>query len=204
MKFLLLVGGGGHCHACIDVIESTGLYRIYGVVQPEATPDMVLGYPVVGCDEDLPRLVKEFKSALVTVGQIKDSTIRVRLFDLLKQLKADLPSIISTRAYCSKYSALGEGSIVMHGSIVNAGARIGNNCIVNSQALVEHDVIIDDHCHLSTGARLNGNVSVGKGSFIGSGAVIKEGIKLGENVVVGAGMIVLRDVPSGTVVSNGR
>ena len=85
------------------------------------------------------------------MGQIKGPQIRVRLFDLLKQLGAELPVIISPRAYCSKHTVLGEGLIVMHGATVNASVRIGNNCIINSQALVEHDVQIDDHCHISTG-----------------------------------------------------
>ena len=33
MKSLLLIGGGGHCHSCIDVIEASGIYKIKGLVQ---------------------------------------------------------------------------------------------------------------------------------------------------------------------------
>jgi sugar O-acyltransferase (sialic acid O-acetyltransferase NeuD family) len=202
MSDLLLIGGGGHCHSCIDVIEATEIYRIAGVVQPKASSELVLGYPVIGSDDDLPQLLKGTKSALITVGQIKTPETRVRLFDLLKQLGAELPVVISPKAYCSKHSVIGEGSIIMHGAIVNADARIGKNCIVNSQALVEHEVEIGDHCHISTGARVNGNATLGKGSFIGSGAVIKECVSIGENVIIGAGQVVLRDVPSGTVVKH--
>ena len=204
MKSLLLVGGGGHCHSCIDVIETTGIYQIKGVVQPKLSSELILGYPIIGSDEDLPKLLEDVKSALITVGQIKDSEIRIRLFDILRQLGAELPVIISPRAYCSKHAVLGEGLIVMHGAIINASACIGNNCIVNSQALVEHDVAIHDHCHISTGARVNGNVTIGKGSFVGSGAVVKEGIKVGENVIIGAGQVVIQDVPNGTVLKHGE
>ncbi len=28
MKEIILIGGGGHCKACIDVIEQTGFYNI--------------------------------------------------------------------------------------------------------------------------------------------------------------------------------
>ncbi len=202
MKSLLLIGGGGHCHSCIDVIEATEIYQIKGLVQPKLSSELILGYPIIGSDDDLPKLLKDVKSALITVGQIKNSEIRIRLFDLLKQLGAELPVIISPRAYCSKHAVLGEGLIVMHGAIINASACIGNNCIVNSQALVEHDVEIDDHCHISTGARVNGNVTIGKGSFIGSGAIVREGIKVGENVIIGAGQVVTQDVPNGTMVKH--
>ena len=204
MKSILLVGGGGHCHSCIDVIEAIGSYQIQGVVQPKVSAELILGYPIIGTDDDLPLLLKKTKSALITLGQIKTSETRIRFFDLLKQLGAELPAIISPRAYCSKHAVVGEGSIVMHHAIVNAGARVGNNCIVNSQALVEHDVEIDDHCHISTGARINGNVSIGKGSFIGSGVIIKESINVGANVLIGAGQVIFQDVPDGTVVRHGK
>ena len=200
MKSLLLVGGGGHCHSCIDVIEAAEIYQIKGVVQPKMSSELILGYPVIGSDDDLPELLKSTKSALITVGHIKNPEIRIRLFDLLKQFGAKLPVIISSTAYCSKNAVVGQGSIIKHGAIVNAGARIGDNCIVNSQALVEHDVEIDDHCHISTGARVNGKVRIGKGSFVGSGAIIREGIRVGENAVIGAGQVVLRNVANGMVV----
>lgn len=204
VKSLLLVGGGGHCHSCIDVIEVANIYRIEGVVQPKVSSDLVMGYPVIGSDENLPQLLKRSKSALITVGQIKTPETRIRLFSLLKKLDAELPIVVSPKAYCSKHCVIGEGSIIMHGAFVNAGARIGNNCIVNSQALVEHGVKIHDHCHISTGARINGNVDIGKGSFIGSGVIVREGVSVGEKVIIGSGQLVMRDIPSGTVMKHVR
>ena len=200
MNSLLLVGGGGHCHACIDVIEATNLYEIKGVVQPKAASEHVLGYPVIGSDDDLPQLLKNSKLALIVVGQIESPQARIRLFDLLKQLGAELAVVVSPKAHVSRHSFIGEGSIIMHGAIVNAGARVGNNCIVNSQALLEHHVDVHDHCHISTGALLNGNVTIGSGSFVGSGAVIKQGVRVGKNVIIGAGQVVLCDVPNNAMV----
>lgn len=201
MSDLLLIGGGGHCRSCIDVIEVEGQYRIRGIVQPLSDKtDGILGYPVVGSDEDLPSLLRQTPQALVTVGQIRSPEIRIRLFELLKQSGGKLPRIVSPFAYCSRYAKMDEGTIVMHGAIVNAGASIGTNCIINSQALIEHDAIVADHCHISTGARVNGGVTIGKGSFIGSGVILKEGIVIGENVIISAGQVILRDVSSGAVV----
>lgn len=204
MKPLLLVGGGGHCKACVDVIESTKNFDIKGVVEASTSSGVLLGYSVIGSDDDLPLLLKTSRLALVTVGQTKSPAIRIRLFNLLRDLGAELATVVSSKAYFSKYSSIGEGSIVMHGAVVNAGVRVGRNCIVNSQALLEHDVKVDDHCHISTGALLNGNVTVGRGSFIGSGAIIREGVRLGDNVIVGAGQVVLGDVSDGTVLRNER
>ena len=112
------------------------------------------GYPVIGTDQDIERLLPTSRAAHVTVGQIGDATPRLRLFRLLKSAGAILPAICASTAYVSARAHVGEGSIVMHGSIVNAGARIGINTIVNSGALVEHGAVVGDHCHVSTGVRL--------------------------------------------------
>ena len=170
------------------------------MVQPTPSLGLVLGYPIVGSDYDLPRLLKATSLALVTVGQLTSPSPRIRLFDMVNKLGAELPIIISPKAHCSTHAAVGRGSIIMHGAIVNAGASVGPNCIINSQALIEHDSVVGPHCHISTGARINGNVSIGKGSFIGSGVVVKEGISIGDDVVIAAGQTVLRDVPSGALV----
>lgn len=202
---LLLLGGGGHCRACIDVIESTESYRIHGIVQPAVDGlGSVLGYPILGTDEDLATLLKQTPQALITVGQIKSAQTRLRLFDRLKTLGAELPVIKSPQAYCSRHASVGEGSILMHGSLVNAKAQIGANCIINSQALIEHDAMVADHCHISTGARVNGGVRIGEGSFIGSGAILKEGIEIGPGAIIGAGQLVMTHVPAGTIVRGRR
>jgi len=199
MKPLLLVGGGGHARACIDVIQAEGNFEIQGIVERIGGEQAsVLGYPVIGSDNDLTRLLATTPSALVTVGQVKSPAARVALYDVLARLGAHMPGIISPTSYVSKHSAIGEGTIIMHGAIINALASVGRNCIINSQALLEHDAVIGDHCHISTGAKVNGNVNIGSGTFIGSGAILREGLSIGANCVIGAGAIVLHDLPEAT------
>ena len=56
---------------------------------------------------------------------------------LLNQLNYSLPFIISPTGYVSKHAKIGEGTIVMHNTIVNANARIGKNCIINNKSLIK-------------------------------------------------------------------
>lgn len=200
MKPLILIGGGGHCRSCIDVIESAGNYQIVGIVERDNThAASIAGYELLGTDEDLPSLVAQYRSAVITVGQIKSADIRIRLFRLAQALGANIPVIVSPHAYVSRHARISDGTFVLHGALVNAQAEIGENCIINSQSLIEHDVTVESHCHISTGAKVNGHVHIETGTFIGSGAVIKEGVRIGSTCVVGAGVVVLRDLPSGTI-----
>lgn len=182
MKDIALIGGGGHCKAVIDVIEQEGRFNIIGIIdKPELLGTNVLGYPIIGNDSELNNLVKRCKNVLITIGQIRSPLPRINLFDTALKLGFTLPNVISPRAYVSQYANIGEGSIIMHDVIVNAGAKIGNNCIINTKSLVEHDSNIGNHCHISTNVIINGDVVVGNGSFIGSGAVTKEGIRINDN-----------------------
>jgi len=176
---IILIGGGGHCKSCIDVIEQEDRFTIAGIVDmPEKIQHNILGYPVIGSDADLSVLIKSFPYVLITLGQIKSPTRRMELFNDLMQMGARFPIITSPLAYVSSHAQVAEGTIVMHHAVVNAGARVGINCIINTKALVEHDAIIEDHCHISTGAVVNGGVKIGRGSFIGSGAVGVEGTSI--------------------------
>ncbi len=205
MTSLLLLGGGGHCRSCIDVIETTGQYEIVGIVQPLSDGQApVLGYPVLGDDDDLPVLLQRYPHALITVGQIKTPAIRRRLYQRVQELGGTLPVVISPHAHISRHASVEAGTIVMHGALVNAGARIGANGIVNSQSLIEHDVEIGAHCHIATGARVNGGTRIGPGCFIGSGAILREDISIGEGAIIGAGCTVLHDVPAGTMLGGAR
>ena len=200
---LILLGGGGHCSSCIDVIESESKYEIVGIVESHLKGiNYILGYPIIGFDDDIPSIAKSIPFGLVSVGQIKSAVIRKKLFNILKSNFFMLPTVISPRSYCSPHSKIGEGTIVMHQALINAGAVIGENCIINSQALIEHGVLIENHCHISTGARVNGDVQVGEGSFIGSGAILREGVRIGRGAIIGAGSIVLSDVAPGAILKD--
>ncbi len=197
---IILVGGGGHCRSCIDVIEQENRYRVAGIVDlPEKVGQNLLGYPILACDAELPRLAKDFNHFLITLGQIKNPAPRVAMFYQLKRLGAVLPTIVSPLAYVSRHATVGEGTIVMHRSVINAGARVGHNCILNTFALIEHDAAIGDHCHISTAAVINGGTRVAEGVFIGSNATTRQGIEIGAGTVVGAGVGVMKDLPHGTI-----
>ena len=195
MQDIVLVGGGGHCKSVIDVIESEAKFNIIGIIDTaENIGKKVLGYEIIGSDDDLAEVFTSCKNAVVTVGQIKSSEPRKRLSALLKEIGFILPTVVSPLAYLSKHASVGEGTVVMHHALINAGATVGKNCIINTKALVEHDATIGDHCHISTASVVNGGVVVQDGTFFGSNATSKEYIVIGENSIIGGGTRVMRSL----------
>ncbi|MBU2429838.1 MAG: acetyltransferase, partial [Proteobacteria bacterium] len=78
MDKIILIGAGGHAKACIDIIERDERFGIVGLVDKrESIVDNILGYKVIGTDDDLENLHLKYVYAFVTVGQIKTPEIRI-------------------------------------------------------------------------------------------------------------------------------
>ena len=192
---IVLIGGGGHCKSCIDVIEQEGKYQIAGIVDvAEKVHQKILGYEIIGTDEELPFVAKQYSSFLITIGQIRSAQKRVLIFNSLKEMGARFPVIFSPLSYVSKHATVAKGTIVMHHALVNAGAKVGANCIINTKALIEHDAVVEDNCHIATAAIVNGGVKIKSGTFFGSNAVTMGYVTVGEKSFINCGAKVQCDV----------
>jgi sugar O-acyltransferase (sialic acid O-acetyltransferase NeuD family) len=188
---LILIGGGGHCHACIDVIESTQFFEIVGIIDTkEKVGQFVLGYPIIGNDDDIRNYVDADTWFLVTVGQIQNANLRKISFERLESYQANIATIVSKNAIVSKHSSIGIGTIVMHNAIIGAEAKIGKNCIINTGADIEHDSTVGNNNHISTHAVVNGACVLGNDVFVGSNSTVFQGVHIVDKVVVSAGSII--------------
>lgn len=201
---LILIGGGGHCKSCIDVIESEGRFEIAGILDlPERLGLEICGYKVIGVDADLPRLAQTYKYFFITMGHVQSPGFRIDMFAKLVELGVEIPVIISPTAHVASSALIGKGTIVMHQSLVNTEAVIGENCILNTGSLIEHESIVGDHCHISTKVVLNGQCTVGSRCFVGSCSVLSNNISIADDTLISAGSVLLRSLESpGTYIGN--
>ena len=195
MKPIILIGGGGHCISCIDVIEQTGLYQILGILDiPDKFGQKVLSYSIIGNENELEKFIPECSDFLISVGQIKSASLRETIFNKVKLAGGNLPVIISPIANVSKFARIEEGTIVMHHVLVNAGASIGKACILNSKSLIEHEATVGNFCHISTASIVNGQANIGEYCFVGSNTVVANNTSVIANTVIAAGSQVLRSI----------
>lgn len=192
-KYLILIGGGGHCKSVIDVAESAG-YNIVGILgRLEEVGKTVLNYKIVGVDDDIPQYIGKTEF-VITVGFVKNPILRIKLYNRVKELGGKLATIVASSAHISDYAIIGEGTVIMHNALVNAGAKVGNNVIINSFANIEHDTVIGNQCHISTGVMVNGTCNIGNNVFIGSRSVVVNNTSIGDNIVIGAGSVVCKNL----------
>lgn len=196
---VILIGGGGHAIACIDVIECCSNIEIIGYVDKNPTLPSNYNYKYFGDDNVAKRYIEKY-SFLVTIGQIKNIILRQSVFEYYNSLNAKFITISSPNSIVSIRTNIGLGTIIMHGVIIQAGVKIGVNCIINDRVLIEHECSIGNHVHISTGAIINGGVIINDNCFIGSGTIIKQGVSIGKNVIIGAGSLVLKNISDNCIV----
>ena len=173
MSAVVLLGGGGHCRSVIDVIEQAGLYSILGVLEKEGFSDSnLMGYPLLGSDQDLPAFIEQNCAVVITIGQIKTSEPREKLYRYAKGAGAEMPVVVSPRAYLSRHAKVGSGTTVMHEAIVNCSAEIGENSRIGVNAIIGPGVRIGRDCEIGPGA-------------VVEAALIGNGVRLKANSVIG-------------------
>jgi UDP-perosamine 4-acetyltransferase len=192
---VLVIGAGGHAKVVMELVRAAGVYEVIGLIDLNLSGAAILGVPILGTDEDLPRLRREgIAHAFVGIG---NNQRRLQTGYYLRKMEFKIINAISPAAVVSASARLGVGIAVMAGAVINAEARIDDFAIINTHASVDHDCWIGEGAHVCPGSTLAGNVRVGSLAFIGAGATVIPGITIGQNATIGAGASVLRNVPDG-------
>jgi acetyltransferase EpsM len=128
---------------------------------------------------------------------------RAELTRMLGELGVRFAQAVHPSTTVAHTAEVGTGSVLLHGAIVQANARIGSQVLVNTAASVDHDCTLGDFVHVSPRVALCGHVEVGEGTHVGVGAVVIPKVRIGRWCRVGAGAVVLTDLPDGaTAVGN--
>lgn len=201
-KRMVLIGGGGHCKSVLDAALRMDFFDQIVITDSEIRAGtQILGCEVVGSDDILSKLYDEgVKYAFITVGSIKCTKKRRKIWKKAEGIGFGFPNIIDPSAVISGCAWLGKGVFVGKNAVINAFARIEDMAIINSAAIIEHECMIKAFTHISVNAAVCGNSVIGRDSFVGAGATVIQGLKIGDNVVIGAGSVVLHDVASNKII----
>ena len=196
MDSIVIIGSSGHAKVIIDIVEQEGRYKIAGLLdRNRKAGEQILGYPVLGQEEDLPRLMANhsIRGAIVAIG---DNFVRSKVVDRLREVCPQLPfvSAIHPKASVARDVFIGEGTVIMAGVIVNPCCAIGPFCILNTNASLDHDSVMKDFSSIAPRVTTGGNCEIGDYAAVGIGAVLSHGVHIGKHVVIGASATVLKNI----------
>lgn len=194
MAKVFVVGGGGHAKVVISVLKKGG-YDIEGYTDVEDRGS-ILGVPYLGKDSIFDEVIRKHRTpnAVIGIGKVDTSDLRLSLQDKLGTMGFDFPVICSLHAIVNEGVSLGAGTVVLDGVVINSGTEIGKACILNTNSTVEHDCRIGANVHLSPSATLSGGVIIGDNCMIGTGSIVIQAISICKGTLIGAGSTVVKDI----------
>ncbi|HPW65505.1 MAG TPA: acetyltransferase [Salinivirgaceae bacterium] len=187
---MYLLGAGGHAKVIIDILTAQGI-DILGLFDNDENIKELLGYPVFTTDEIISPII-------ISIGDNKKRKT------IAERITAEFITAIHPSAVVSKYSHLGEGTVVMQNAVVQTSCQIGKHCIINTSASIDHDCVIGNYVHISPNCAVCGNVTIGEGTWVGAGSAIIPGVTIGKWCVIGAGSIVTKNIPDYSLASGNR
>ena len=194
MREIVVIGGGGHAKVLISVLKKDG-YHVKGYTDIEDRGS-ILGVPFLGNDAILDEIARKSQSphAVIGIGKVDASELRLSLQDKLGALGFDFPVICSPHAVVNEGVCLRAGTVIFDGVVINSGTEIGRACILNTGSIIEHDCRLGENVSIGPGVTISGGVTIGDNCMIGAGASIIQSIKVCQDSLIGAGSTVIADV----------
>jgi sugar O-acyltransferase (sialic acid O-acetyltransferase NeuD family) len=186
MRNIIILGAGGHGRVVAEAAEQEGIWDRIAFLDDRTDVLKVLGLDIVGKFDDYINLIDEFQFAVAAVG---DNARRVHWLDKLKDAGYSTPVILHPKSYVSKYSTVGEGTVILAGAVINTNCRIGRACIININSCVDHDCEIGDGVHISSGAVVRSISKIDRLSGIGAASCVKSGSCIGQGFLLPDGSI---------------
>ncbi|MBC2179899.1 hypothetical protein HCJ82_07045 [Listeria booriae] len=199
VESLIIIGDGGHSKMVQNIVRESGTYQLTEVWDDKYREPVARdGVVYTSLDGQLQGLTQMDADATFFVA-IGDNDIRKKIARTLALAGKKFAVIIHPTAFVEATVEIGEGSLVMAGSIVQANTVLGKHVIVNSGATVEHDISVGNFVHFAPGSVVTGGCTVADNVLVGAGSVVVSNISIGANVVVGAGSTLTRNIESNTV-----
>lgn len=193
-KQILLVGA---YHEMIELCESCG-YEVAGIFDNKFENEYY-GIKILGTDAEAEKLFHQYGNIPVVVTPYMP-TLREKLVKMYAAIGYKFATIISPEARISKYSTIGEGSVIQAGVNVAANTHIGKFVKLNTMCNIMHDDEIGDFVTVSPNAVTLGYVTIEDRAFLGANCTILPNLTVGERAVVGAGSVVTKNVEANKVV----
>ena len=126
---MYLYGASGHAKVIIDILDAQQI-NVDGMFDDDHTIDELMAIPVN----------HQWNGESPIIVSIGNNLARKQI---VQKLNCDFARVYHPSAVVSPNSSIGEGTVVMQGSIIQSGARVGCHCIVNTGSSVDHECFIE-------------------------------------------------------------
>ena len=202
MKKIIIFGRGGHAKVVLECIKLLKKYKILGFVGDKTNFSLKKQIKYLGKIDNLKNIIKKngLKN-LYGIIAIGDNSIRKTISFKVKKInkKFKWANIIHPSSIISPTSKMGEGNVILAGSIIGSGTKIYKHVSINTGSYIDHNNEFKNFSSTGPGVSTGGNVKVGEQSFLGIGCSVRHKIFIGANTVIGGKAYVCKNCKSNSL-----
>lgn len=183
---LIIIGAGGHGSVVKDIAVLNEKYdEILFLDDSDNTLNLTMG------KTNTYEKYIDNSEFFVAIG---NNLIREKKQNMLIDNGARIATLIHPKSIIAKNIAIGQGTVVMAGAILNPCVNIGDGVIINTSSSVDHESIIGSFTHIAVGTHIAGAVKIDEKVFVGAGVTIINNINICSDCTIGAGAVVVKDI----------
>lgn len=189
-KKLLIIGASGHGKVVADIALKMNKWEEIRFLDDDENLKQSLGIDIIGKSTDVKKYINEY-DVFVAIG---DNSIRKNVQEEIKNLRANIPTLIHPSAIIGKDVNIEKGTVIMAGVIINPSTKIGEGCIINTGSTIDHDNMIGNYVHVSPGVNMAGAVGIGDEVWLGIGSIVINNVNITSKCNIGASGTVIEDI----------
>lgn len=191
-KKICIIGAGGFAKeifSCIqDIYDNFDISSlvVFMVKDEDYKDEVIMGI------KSIPESIFDPNLYDVVVG-VGNPYLRKKIVDKLP-IETSYKTLIHPSVIISKWVNLGEGTVIMAGSILTCNINIGKHSQININSTIAHDCNLGEYFTTAPSVNISGNCEIGASVYVGSNSSIKQGINIVNNVNIGMGSLVVKDI----------
>jgi sugar O-acyltransferase (sialic acid O-acetyltransferase NeuD family) len=163
---VLIYGSREFARTVSELVEDCG-HSVAGFID-----DFSTGPHILGTLAQVQRSHKASEYGIAFAVGYNDLAARWQAWQRLRAAGYPAPALIHPRAYVAKSAQVGDGAMIMAGSLVDVRAKVGDIVVAWPGSCISHDCVVGDNSFISPNATLCGYVDLGAHCFVGAGAAI--------------------------------
>jgi len=136
---------------------------------------------------------------ILAVGYNKINKVRAEIFNRIRDMGYVMETYIHPKAQIYTDIKIGDGSVILGGSIIEPYATIGENSIIWANCVIGHHSKVGNNCWIASGTVVAGEATVGNNSFLGVNATVSNQVNVGAFNIVGGNTAIHRNTKDNEV-----
>lgn len=183
MKQILIYGSKVFGQVIKDLVLQCG-HNFVGFIDDYSTGEEIVGT----FDHVKENFSKDNYEIIIAVGYL-NLQARWSVYQKVISEGYRVATLIHPKAYVRNFDKVGNGCIIMAGTIVDINAEIKDLVVIWPGVVINHDSNIDSNTFLSPNSTICGCVKIGKNCFVGAGSVIVDHTNVPDDSFIKAGSV---------------